>query len=179
MSPRIAPAPRTGHREDVQKALDAAIGSTGAQNVFRTIARNPGLYLRYGAFAGKLFSGGKLSVRDRELVILRVAWLCDSEYEWAQHARIGREIGLDEFQLADIRVGSTAPSWNEWDGAVLRATEELVLEHTVSKESWDALRRGYEDEQMIEFLFLAGSYVMLAGFLNAAEVEIEPGYSGW
>src|SRR5262245_8389695 len=35
-----------------------------------------------------------LPPRDRELLILRTAWLCRAAYEWGQHVVFGRDCGL-------------------------------------------------------------------------------------
>jgi alkylhydroperoxidase family enzyme len=37
-----------------------------------------------------------LSARVRELLIMRIGWLCRSEYEWAAHAPAGRRAGMTE-----------------------------------------------------------------------------------
>ena len=69
--------------------------------------------------------------------------------------------------------------WSGHDAAVLRATGELVRDHTVSQATWDALAETYDDAALIEFTMLAGHYVMLAGLLNAARVARDAGTGGF
>ncbi len=49
-----------------------------------------------------------LSVREQELVILRMAVLYRSEYVWKHHVKVGREFGVNDTELDAIRNGSYA-----------------------------------------------------------------------
>ena len=62
--------------------------------VFLTLGRHRRLFWGWLHFAGRLMPGGRLSRRESELVILRVASRRGSSYELTQHRRLGRrEIG--------------------------------------------------------------------------------------
>ena len=177
MPPRIAPVPPTGNPPDVQALIDDALPANGpTANIFLTFANHPGLMRRFMPFGGKLLMKGKLPARDRELVILRTAWLCGSDYEWGQHARIGREAGLTDDELARI---PTATGWSDDDALLLSATDELATDHRLSDATWAALADRYDDQQLIELTLLVGSYAMLAGMLNSAGVEREAGVEGF
>jgi len=179
MTPRIPPVPAQGNRPDVQALIDQATASTGgAQNVFLTMAHHPGLLRRYLPFAGKLLNGGKLPARDRELVILRTAWLCRSDYEWGQHVRIGRDAGLDDDEIARVVHGPDAPGWTPGEAALLRACDELVTRHRVEPSTWAELEGRYDRRQLLELTVLPGSYAMLAAMLNTVGVEREAGVEG-
>jgi 4-carboxymuconolactone decarboxylase len=128
-------------------------------------------------FCGKLLLTGKLPPRDRELAILRAAWLCRSDYEWGQHVRIGVDAGLTEDEIARVPAGADA-GWPPEEAAVLRATDELIADHRLSDATWAALAARYDDQQMIEMTLLPGNYAMLAGMLNSVGVEREPGVVG-
>jgi alkylhydroperoxidase family enzyme len=180
MSPRIAPLPRTGNPPDVQALIDDALPTVGpTANIFLTLANHPGLMRRFMPFGGKLLMKGKLPARERELVILRTAWLCQSDYEWGQHARIGRDAGLNDDELARIPAGTDDPDWSALDGLLLRATDELATDHRLSDDTWAALAEHYDDQQLIELTLLVGSYGMVAGMLNSIGVEREPGVEGF
>lgn len=174
--PRITP----GTRRQVG-ALNAAIlrliglGVGGsAPNVFTTLARHRGLFRRWLWFAGALMPGGKLPRRDSELVILRVAHNTGSEYEWAQHERLGRAAGLSEEEIARAREGSAAPGWTERQALILAAVDQLHAEDKIGAETWDGLARQLDQVELIELCMLAGHYRMLAGVLNSLEVETDP-----
>ncbi len=180
MTPRIHPRPATGNRPDIQEILDASAEFTGgAENILLTIANHPGLFRRFAGFTGKLLAGGKLPERQRELVILRTAWLCDSVYEWGQHHRMALAAGLHEGEISRIPDGPADPGWSPEDRALLQATDELVRSHRIARSTWDAVAGNLDDRQLIELVLLIGAYVMLGGFLNSIEVEPEPGLVGF
>ena len=67
----------------------------------------------------------------------------------------------------------TADGWSERQGALLRATDELLAQRTLSDEVWGELRPLLSDEELIELCMLAGHYAMLAATLNALRVEVD------
>jgi alkylhydroperoxidase family enzyme len=109
--PRIVPGTRA-QIGLVNAAIARVLGlATGGppQRIFTTLARNRGLFRRWLWFAGGLMPGGKLPRADTELVILRVAHLAGSEYEWAQHERIGARAGLSAAEIERARRARGAP----------------------------------------------------------------------
>lgn len=174
--PRIEP----GSREQVGPVNAAILRLIGlgvggrAPNVFTTLARHRGLFRRWLLFAGALMPGGKLPRRDSELVILRVAHNTGSEYEWAQHERLGRAAGLSEEEIARVREGAGAPGWSERQALLLAAVDELHREDRIGAETWDGLARHLDEVQLIELCMLAGHYKMLAGALNSTAVAVDP-----
>lgn len=173
--PRITPLQPTGNRPDIQEILDAASNVTsGAENVYRTMATNAGMLRHYARFAAKVFAGGKLPAPERELVILRTAVLCQSRYEWAHHNRIARDVGVLDLEIAAVLTGPAHPSWPTQLRALLQFTDELVLHHTVAEGTWGEMAALYDDALLIELILLIGNYVLLAGFLNATIVQLEP-----
>jgi AhpD family alkylhydroperoxidase len=171
--PRIAPgtAREIGR---VNAGIARAIGlatRSGPPNIFTTLARHRRLFRRWLRFAGTLMPGGRLPRADTELVILRVAHVCDCAYEWDHHERLAHREGLSPEVRARVRDGADAPGWSPRQAALLRATDELLAQRTLSDATWGELRPLLSDEQLIELCMLAGHYAMLAGTLNALRVE--------
>jgi len=146
-------------------------------NLFLALARHPELLRDYLPFGSRLLLRGMLPGRDRELVILRTAWLCGCDYEWGQHLRLAARAGLCDEEIADVRDPSAA-RWTAHEGALLRATGELVGEHTVGQATWDTLSQAYDNAALVELTMLVGHYAMLAGLLNAAQVPRDEGVAG-
>ena len=59
-------------------------------NIFKVLAHHPSLVKRWTPFAGHVLAKQTLPFRDRELLILRIGWLNQAEYEFAQHELIAR-----------------------------------------------------------------------------------------
>ncbi|HWR48756.1 MAG TPA: carboxymuconolactone decarboxylase family protein [Pseudonocardiaceae bacterium] len=180
MAPRIAPVPSTGNRPDIQELLDLSTEATGgASNVFLTLAKNPELFRGFVAFSGELLIDGRLPPVKRELLILRTAWLCQCDYEWGQHVRIGGAAGLTDEDITRVADELDPQAWSPLGYALLRATDELVENHRVERLTWDALADQFDERCLVELVMVVGTYVALAGVLNSAEVEREPGVPGF
>ena len=151
----------------------AAPPGARAVNIFATLVRHPGLFRRWLPFGGKLLRG-KLPTRDRELAILRTAWLCESPYEWAQHVLIAEAARMTPAEVEAIAAGPDDPSWSAEDAVVLRAADELHDDAVVSDATWAALAGRYDDRQLIELVMLVGHYHMIAFTLNSLGVQVEP-----
>lgn len=173
-APRIRPL-TDDEMSDDQRQLLEPMGPGASMGIFATLARHPGLFRRWMPFAGKLLQGGKLSDRDRELLILRTAYLCDASYEWGQHVAIGRAAGLTDEELGRIPAGPDAEGWTTDDATLLRAVDELQRDHRIGDATWADLAERYSEEQLLELPMVSGHYAMLAGVLNSLGVRDEDG----
>ena len=177
--PRIAPLPADDQDEQQRELLSGVkVTDAPAANIFATLVRHPGLFRRWLPLGGKLLAG-KLPARDRELLILRTAVLCDAEYEWGQHRLIGLKAGIDEGEISRVKLGPDAEGWDPFDAALLRAVDEMHQRACISDATWDALADQYDEHQLIEVPMLVGHYHMVAFTLNSLGVELEPGVQGF
>jgi alkylhydroperoxidase family enzyme len=180
--PRIPPLPPEEQDEQARELL-SGVGIADAPdaptaNIFSTLVRHPGLFRRWLPFGGKLLAG-KLPARDRELLILRTGWLCQAEYEWAQHRLISLSVGLTEAEIERVREGPEAEGWADFDAVLLRAADELHGESGISDSTWEALGARYDEHQLIEVPMLVGHYHMVAFTLNSLGVPLEEGVDGF
>lgn len=147
-------------------------------NIFRTLARHPALMKRWLVFGNHILAKSTLPPRERELVILRIGWLCRARYEWGQHVLIGRQAGLTDEEIDRIADGPDAPGWSELDRTLLRATDELHDDACVGDETWAALVAHYSTEQCMDLVFTVGQYNLVSMALNTFGVEPEEGLPG-
>jgi len=176
-SPRIMPLPRAERTPSSQAVLDGARAGSTEANIVTTLVRNEGLTRRWLPFAGKLLNG-KIPARDRELLTLRTAWNCQSEYEWAQHEVIGRSTGLTDDEIGRIPAGPGA-GWTHADSILLLAADELHQHWCITDPTWAELSERYDQQQLIELPMLVGHYHMVAMTLNSLGVQVEPGLKGF
>ena len=73
------------------------------------LAHHPKLLKRWMVFGNHILFKSTLPDRERELLILRIAWRCRAEYEWGQHVVITRRCGVDDAEMARIKEGPDAP----------------------------------------------------------------------
>jgi alkylhydroperoxidase family enzyme len=176
MTPRIPPLPKEGRDPRTVEILDGLGGSFGRElNIFATLAHHPKLLKRWSAFGGTLLYGGRLSPRDRELLILRTGYLCRAHYEWGQHVVIARDAGLSDEEIARVVDGPDAAGWSHDDVALLRAADELHAGSRIEDATWAALADRYDEQQLIEVCMVVGQYHLVAFTLNSLGVEPEPG----
>jgi alkylhydroperoxidase family enzyme len=176
--PRIAPLPPDEHDDEVRELLEGVAAPGGfASNIFATLVRHPGLFRRWLPFGGKLLSG-RIPARERELVILRTAWLCRSDYEWGQHDLIARSVGLADDEIRRVRTGPDAEGWDATERMLLRATDELHADACIADQTWAALAAHYDVKQLIELPMLVGHYHLVAYTLNSLGVQLEAGLEG-
>ncbi|MEX3758777.1 carboxymuconolactone decarboxylase family protein [Mycobacteroides abscessus] len=173
-TPRIEPVPESALTTAQMSAL-AAIEGAKRKKVFRTVARSAAALDPFMAWASHVLSTrNSLSARQREIVVLRIGFLCRSGYEWTQHVLIGRDAGLTEKEIADIKSGSIS-TWAAADQALLQASDELFNDQFISAQTWERLRETFNESQCIDVIFTAGTYVMVSMFLNSAGVQLEKG----
>ncbi len=169
--PRIAPGTWRQTGPFVAAFAYAAGRVTGTESpaVFRTLGRHRRLFWGWLHFAGRLMPGGRLSRRESELVILRVATARGSDYELTQHRRLGRRAGLSAAEVARVEAGGLE-EWAEPERTLLAAADELLATDDLDDESWAALRASYDERAAIEIVMLVGHYRMLATALHTLRV---------
>jgi alkylhydroperoxidase family enzyme len=174
VAPRIAPGTRaeTGTVNAlITRVIGLGAGTAGPPGLFATLGRHRRLFRPWLRFASRLMPGGKLPRSDSELVILRVAFLCNCEYEWGHHERIALRFKLTTRDVEHVRDGSDADGWTPRQVAILRAVDELHATRTLADSSWESLRAaGLSQTELIELPMLVGHYEMLAMTLNALQV---------
>jgi alkylhydroperoxidase family enzyme len=177
VTPSISPGDRSQIgivNHTLARALGAAAG-TGPPNIFTTLARHRSLFRRWLRFAGALMPGGRLPRADSELVILRVAHNCGSEYEWRHHQRLAALAGLSGDEIARVREGAAAPGWTQRQTLLLRAADELHSPaRSIPDDLWAALSAELDERELIELCMLIGHYEMVAMTLNALRVAPDP-----
>jgi alkylhydroperoxidase family enzyme len=156
-------------------ARGAGLGlGTAAPNIFTTLARNRSLFRRWLWFAGGLMPGGRLPRADTELVILRTAHNCASDYEWRAHERLALSTGLTVDQVQRVRIGPGAADFSVRQRLLLEATDELHADRNLSDGTWAKLRARLSEAELIELCMLVGHYEMLAMTLNSLRVQPDP-----
>ena len=174
-APRIAPLQDDELTEEQREALKPMSANGRPLNIFRTLARAPKALTRFQEWGAYVLSRrNSLPAREREIVILRVGFLCKSGYEFTQHTRIGLSEGLTLAEIAAIKAGSGA-GWSAADAALIRAADELVRGHFVSDATWAELGRHFDEKQRMDVVFTVGQYTQVSMLLNTFGVQLEPG----
>ncbi len=168
--PRVAPIGANGRTAAQEKML----ASRPDFNIYKTLAHHPPLYERWSALGRYLLDGSTLPARDREIVILRMGWLCQSPYEWSQHARIAKASAhMNDAEVQRIAAGADAAGWSDFERTLIRMVDELRYDTQISDSTWEALRARYSLEQSIDALYTAGQYQLVSMALNSLGVQLD------
>jgi alkylhydroperoxidase family enzyme len=116
-----------------------------------------------------------VTLRQREIVILRTCANNDCEYEWGVHiAAFAGHVGLDDRQVASTRLGGHAdPCWTDEERVLLCAVDELCAGARIEPVTYRAIRHRFSLEQQLEILALCGNYHTVCFVANTARLELE------
>jgi alkylhydroperoxidase family enzyme len=178
-SPRISPL--VDLSAELQTIMGGGINSPAGTplNIFGTIAHHPKLLKRFMNFAGLFLNKGLLPAREREIVILRVGWNCQSVYEFGQHRIIGQRVGLTMVEIVELTKDSTEHQWSARDQALIAMSDELCADNCVSTATWEELQASWNEAELVELVMVAGTYRLVSGFLNTMGVELDADTPGW
>ncbi len=178
--PRITPMAAGEWSEEQRKVL-APIHETGpTYNVMGTLSRHWDAAQKFMVWAYHIMGDtSTLAPREREILILRIGWLCQAEYEWGQHVIFGREAGLTEEEMARIKEGPDAKGWSAFDASLLRAVDELHSDALISDATWAELSEQYDQRQLMDVVFTVGQYNMVSMALNSFGVQLDKGVTGF
>ncbi|MEM7272516.1 MAG: carboxymuconolactone decarboxylase family protein [Actinomycetota bacterium] len=175
-SPRIdlvAPEAMDAEQRGLMTETQAQLG------LFQLCARHPEVLRRLKATGSFANRETRIAGRDRELMILRMSWLLDSEFEWGQHYDPAMAAGLSPADAERVKVGPDADGWDDWDRGVLSAIDGLVSDCMIPTAAWESLRSRYDEETMLEFVIFFGHYTMVATFANTFGLGTAPGRPGF
>jgi alkylhydroperoxidase family enzyme len=146
--------------------------------LFRVLAHNQRILSRFRA--GRLLDAGTLSMRERELLILRVCHQCDCAYEWSIHAAVfAGAAGLTEADLQATLHPTDGDPLTGRERLMLAATDELVAARKLKEATSAALRRDFLPAEIVEQIALVGRYIWVSIIANTAALPQEPGVRTW
>lgn len=153
----------------------------GALSVYRVLLRHPQLARAIDKPLVQLLFRNRLDARLRELVIMRIGWLTGCCYEWTQHWRVARDLGVAEADLLGVRDWARHDAFGATERAVLSATDETVREGAMCEATWDACHAalGGDAEALLELVAAIGWWRMIASLLENLRVPLEPGVAPW
>lgn len=138
----------------------------------RVIVRHPAAYRIFLPYIDKVIRGSNLPPRDREVVVLRLLGLCDETYELHHHEMIARNASMTEAEIAAAKAGEGA-ELSPFDLTLCRAAEELLRDTRIGDATWGALAERYDEEQLMEVVFLGGCYVTMAMLTKSFGIGLE------
>jgi alkylhydroperoxidase family enzyme len=135
-APRMAPVRPEDFTDETRAFLAKWTGgifnNADKNPVLLTFAHHPRLAELFSQLNIHLLTTSTLPVKQRQIAIMRLAWICEATYMWSSHLNTSVACGLDPEMFTPIKVGAADPYFTEFERTVIRATEELTAAHKVS-----------------------------------------------
>lgn len=144
-------------------------------NLYRVMAHSPKVGRNFLRLGNSILYKGAVPTNLRELSILRVGQINQANYEYRQHVPIALRAGVRQEQIDALAEWESSKHFKEKERAVLRYTDELTKNIRVKDETFAALRKFLNEEEMVELTTVIGYYGMVCRILEAFQVELEGG----
>ncbi len=142
-------------------------------NLYKTAAHSPRAMRNFIRLGNSLLTAAELSPKLREMVILRIAGLTGSEYEWAQHYPIALEVGVTKKQAEAVSDWKNSELFTDEEKAVLQYTDEVSQNIQVKDETFKELGNYLNERSIVELTLSIGYWGMVARLLVPLQVEID------
>jgi 4-carboxymuconolactone decarboxylase len=177
-SPRIPPLPReewTDAARDVFAYWEgpAARENGSRSNTMLTLAQHPKLAIASLDFGKYILIDTKLTARQRELIVLRVAWRYGSAHQWTHHVLSGRKIGMTDAEFAALKQPEPSTVWDGAEQALIDAVDQLCSKGQIEDATWSMLAAVHEQRTLMDILYAIGLFTMNAWAFNAMGIELE------
>lgn len=140
--------------------------------LFRQVAHNTRVLGRWRG--GSLLDPGSISLRQREIVILRVTARLGAEYEWGVHvAFFAAKAGFTPAEIAGTRLGGGFAE--DADKLLLRIVDTLIDAKGLDDALWKEASAVFSPAQLVEILSLVGFYHTVSFTVNTLRTPLEPG----
>jgi alkylhydroperoxidase family enzyme len=181
--PALPPEERTERQQELldemsMLVVDGVRKSREDKAALEILIRHAELYKAHVEVAQKYLSDCEMDIRDRELAVLRIAWLSQAPFEWGAHVKIAKRNGITSEEIERVIKGSSAPGWRKKDRAIVRAVEELHFDSMITDETWADLPEFFNDKKLIELVILAGQYKTVAYYQNSLRLPLPEGNMG-
>ena len=173
MTARIAPA-EAPYPPEIAAALERIMPpGVPPLILFTTLARDERLFAKL--MSANLLDRGRLTLREREIVILRTTARCRSAYEWGVHASLFSEKAkLDAAAVrATVLEGPEAEPWSPQERALIAFCDALHETCDARDAEYSAVAENYAPEAILEIIMLSGFYRMISYLTNALRLPLE------
>lgn len=175
MSHDLAPLPGPDYPVAIRDILDRYYPNRDGEvlSLFRVFARSPRLLEKLGA-GGLLDAESPLSLRQREIVILRTTANNSCEYEWGVHVKVfAKAAGFSAAQIQATLEPALAECWEEQETVLLQAVDQLHRAGRMDAATHEAFTGLWSTEQQLEILALCGFYKTVSVIANTAALPPE------
>lgn len=118
-----------------------------------------------------------LSLREREIVILRTTANLNCEYEWGVHvSHFAEAAKFSREQIAATKTkAADAECWPLREQRLLASVDDLCATACISEHNLSAFQTEWQLEQQLEIFAVCGNYHTVSFVANSSRLGLEPG----
>ena len=137
---------------------------------FNTILASPEVGGAFLTLQGAEQKHTSLNERLRQVVILTVGAVWESDYERYAHAAVARKAGLSEKAIRALGRGESEESLTEIERIAQQFTKQLTAKHGIDYELYGRTLSVLGERGIVDLIVLAGCYDIVSSLLNAFKV---------
>ena len=142
-------------------------------NIHNIMAHHPALMKAWSPFRNHVVADSSLAPRHRELLILRTARNCETDYEWQHHVERGLIAGLDRSDIERVKQGPAASGWSQEEAALMAAADDCHRDYRLSTETLEMVGQYFTTQQQLDIAVTVGMYITLALIIKTWDVPLE------
>jgi alkylhydroperoxidase family enzyme len=160
---------------ELPPAIAAELSRLPPLNVLRMMANVPDYFPALVNLISALFHSDAFEPRAREIVVLRVAHITRTTYEWHQNVQFAKNVGMTADEIALIGTDGPVMGLDEEGNLLCRVADEITRDVRLSDEALEQLLARYGSRRATAAILMAGWFNLLSRFLQSTRVELEPG----
>lgn len=115
-----------------------------------------------------------LSVKEQELIILRMGHHYNCDYVWKHHIPVATEFDVSMLQINELKKNHiNFELFNLKEAALLQLCDEMIINKNISDLSWNKFNQLINPNMLIDLIHLISQYVVFALTNNVFKVEVE------
>jgi 4-carboxymuconolactone decarboxylase len=157
--------------EDQRDLFDYLAGTRGSVRMpFSVVAHSPEVARRVSHLGTYLRFESTVPHNINEIAICVVGRIFDSRHEFYAHSRLAREAGVSDATIDVIAHNKPVGGLDEDEALAITYARQLLVDHKATDEVFDALRKKYGEQGIVELTAVIGYYSLMASLLNGLEI---------
>ena len=153
----IRPRSSADTEGDVQRVLSKLEQRGFDLRVNRLVANSPNAFRPFILFADALVTRAMLPAVVREVVVLHLAVMRNSDYEWYEHRRMALSAGVTADQMKAIRTGRIGPELFSAEQLLgISIADELMGGQGLARQQWKAAIDAWAVEGAMDLVLSVG-----------------------
>ena len=150
-------------------------------NIFRLLLRRPRTAKAINDMLLSMLFGGALDDHLHELMIMRLGWATQCDYDWTQHWTVAQDVfGCSPEQLMAVRDWEHSEILGEAERLVLQATDETLATGAVSNSTIERCREVLgSDDAVVELVLAIGAWRTISQVARSLDIPLEEGVASW